>query len=71
MEKKKVLRSIFKLMFIVSWLTIIATIIVTFLIKPYLNMYNMGDYMIITAKIDFICLVFIFIWSKYSEYFKE
>jgi len=76
MNKKNILKKTINVLFVISWLTIIGTIIASFLLKDSLSIYDLesicelGFYMTIIGKIQLICLIFIFIKSVTSEYFK-
>ncbi|BCN30375.1 hypothetical protein bsdtb5_16700 [Anaeromicropila herbilytica] len=69
MHIKNIFKKIINILFIISWLTVLGIIIVTFLIKDSLTAYNMGDYMSITGTINLICFIIIFIKAKTNNYF--
>ena len=70
MNKKNILKKTINVLFVISWLTIIGTIITSFLLKDSLSIYDLGSYISTIAKIQLICLIFIFIKSETSKYFQ-
>lgn len=69
MNKKNILKITINVLFIISWLTILGTIITTFLLKDFVSAYNLGSYMITIGTIDMICFIIIFVKAKSSKYF--
>lgn len=71
MNRKNIFKITINILFIISWLTIIGTIITTFLIKDSLSTYNLGNYITTIGTIDMICFIIIFIKAKSSSYIKK
>lgn len=70
MNNKNILKITINVLFVISWFTIIGTIIATFLLKDSVSIYDLGSYMTTIGMIDMICLIFIFIRAKTSKYFR-
>lgn len=64
MDKKKFLKKFLNIIFILSCLTIVGTIVVFYLLKDSITIYNLGSYLSTLGSIDFICLIIIFMKIK-------
>jgi len=64
MNKHNLFKKVINLLFAISCFTIIGTIIVTFLLRDSISIYNLGTASTTLGIIDFICLIIIFIKAK-------
>lgn len=68
--KKKHLKIIINILFIASCITMLGTLIASFIIKDSISVYNLGNYASTIGLIYLICLIFVFIKAKSIKYLK-
>ncbi len=69
--KSKLFRNVIDILFILSCLIFLGTIIFTILVKGSISPYDLGEFISTIGTIDLICIVFIFIKCQSINYFKK
>ncbi|MDF2868725.1 MAG: hypothetical protein K0R05_300 [Anaerocolumna sp.] len=68
--KTKPIRIFINILFILSCLIFLGTIIITMLVKDSISPYDLGEFISTFATIRLICLVFIFIKCHINYFIK-